>query len=546
MWPSAALLLAAIALAYANALEGPFLFDDTQPMGAFAWRKRPLVWLSFALNRWISAEATWSYHLFNVAVHAGCALLLLAFLRRALALAAVELAPRTRAALALVTSLVWALHPLQTQAVTYISQRAESLAAFFTLAFLYAFLRAATGAQGLGWKVLALFALTLGFATKEAAASAPILAWVLEATLLARAGPGGWRARRGFHLCLAASTLGLAWIFIAPGLLVEHSSSGFGSVDVTPLEYLRSQPGVLLHYLRLCFWPHPLCLDYAWPVAHGWRAVVLPGLGLVALLGLSVRALLARSWIGFAGAWFFVLLAPTSSFVPIRDLAVEHRMYLALASVALLAVVGVWRLCARLASRRTWLPPLLAGASLLALSAATVRRNRDYGSAITMWQSVVACNPRNPRAWENLSGPLIAAGRTEEAIEALQAVLALSPSSGLAYNNLAAIEMDAGRLEQAVATLTRAIVADPGYDVSYSNLGNCYLRLGQPARALPCFERALARLESPYAQRGLGIAHLELGDAARAAQHFRRALELDPTDAPARAGLERALAVRRP
>ena len=516
----ALVVLIAVAACYANALAGPFLFDDTQPQGAFSWRARPLTWLTFALDRRLWGADTLGYHALNVAVHAASALLLLAFVRRALAFAD-GLAPRTRDGLALVTALCWAVHPLQTESVSYISQRAESLASFFYLAFLYAFVRSARAARPWRWQAAALLALALGFATKEVVATAPILAWVLERTLLGRAGSSA-RTRRAFHLALGASWLALLGVYALRPLLAERSTSGFGVPDVTPLEYLCSQPGVIVHYLRLALWPHPLCLDYAWPVARGWREIVPPGALVLALLALTLQGLRARAWYGLAGAWFFVILAPTSSVVPIRDLAVEHRVYLALAAPVFAGVLGAWRLCARLGARASG---ALATVVVLALAGATVRRNRDYGSAIAMWRSVLACNPTNARAYENLSGPLIEAGRTDEAIEALNTALRLAPSA-LAYNNLAAIQMDAGKLDDAIATLTRAIVEDPSYDVSYANLGNCYLRRGEPARALAHFERALARLDSPYARRGLGLA----------------LLELDPSDGVARAALARAQA----
>lgn len=530
------LVLALVVASFANALGGPFLFDDTQPRVAFAWRSRPLTWLSFAFNRAFSVSDTLGYHLVNVGLHAACALLLLAFLRHALRLGARDLAPRTRAGLALAATLLWAVHPLQTESVSYISQRAESLASLFYLAFLYAGLRAREARRAWPWMAAAWLALVLGFASKEIVATAPILGWILAWTLAPGAAPA--RTRRAFGAVLALSWVALLVVFVAPPLFAERSSSGFGVAGVSPLEYLRTQPGVLLHYLRLAGWPHPLCLDLAWPVARTWTEFVPQGLVVLGLLALCVFGLWRRSWLGLAGAWFFVILAPTSSFVPIQDLAFEHRTYLALAAPLFVAVVAGWRLCRRLAPRAPGLPRILAGALVLALAVTTARRNQDYRSAIAMWQSVVACDPTNARAYENLSGPLIEAGRTEEAITALDTALRLAPSA-LAYNNLAAIEMNAGRLDQAIATLTKALVADPAYDVSFSNLGDCYLRRGETERARQYYEQALARLDSPYAHRGLGQAFLALERLREAEAHFQRALELDPTDASARAGLER-------
>src|SRR5262249_23718078 len=129
---------------------------------------------SFALNRWISGADPWSYHLWNVLVHLGCGLLLLGLVRRTAELVAPGLAHGTRAGLALATALLWLCHPLQTESVTYLSQRAESMAALCYLAVLFTFVRSATAARPLAWQALALVSLALGFASKEIIATAPV------------------------------------------------------------------------------------------------------------------------------------------------------------------------------------------------------------------------------------------------------------------------------------------------------------------------------------------------------------------------------------
>lgn len=543
MWPSVLVLAAAVGLCYANGLGGPFLFDDTQPTGELSLapehlrQLRPITRLSLALNHAISGTDTWSYHLFNVLVHLAAGLVLLLFLRRTIRACAPALPARTRAGLALAMAALWVVHPLQTAAVTYISQRTEALASLFYLTFLHAYLRAVEDEVRLRWQLLALLALALGLATKEIVATAPVLAWLLHATILAPAGARGARATWKFQLALVLEWGVLLALFVARLLFASETTAGFGTSGVTPLEYARSQPAVVLHYLRLAFWPHPLCLDYGWPVAVGVGAFLPQALAILVLLVGTGFGLLKRSWLGFAGAWFFVILAPTSSFVPIQDLAFEHRMYLPLAAVVGVCVVAAWQLCRRV-PRARWLPPALAAVVAASLATVTVRRNRDYGDEIAIWQSVVACRPDNPRAYQNLSAPLIRAGRTDEAVAALEAALRLQPSSGLAHNNLAAIHMNAGRLDEAVALLTKAIVQEPSYALTYHNLGNCYLRKGELDRAIFYYQRALERFGAPYTYRDLGIVHANKGELDQAEAHFRRALELDPQDEAARKGLE--------
>src|SRR5262245_15019501 len=299
-WLQALSLALAVAVCYANSLRVPFLFDDPLPESRLDYSTRPLVWATFALNRLISGADTWSYHLFNALVHLGCGLLLLGVLRRAAAQIAPRVASDARDRLAFVTALLWLCHPLQTESVTYLSQRAEALAALFYLAFLYAFLRSTSAARAWGWQALALLALALGFATKEIIATAPPLAWLYDTIFVAGGPLRALRLRKAFYGALALATAVLFFVFIAPQRFAEGSSAGLRLEKFGPLEYARTQSGVILHYLALALWPHPLCLDYGWPIAKT-PAEYLPQTLVVGTLLLAALVLLVRrSWIGFA------------------------------------------------------------------------------------------------------------------------------------------------------------------------------------------------------------------------------------------------------
>src|SRR5688572_27509856 len=208
-WAQALALLLLVAVCYANSLAGPFLFDGpflNAPRARLDYSWRPLVWASWDLNRALGGMETRGYHVFNALVHLGCGLLLLGVLRQAAALVAPGVAARTRDALAFVTASLWVCHPLQTAAVTYLSQRAEALGALFYLAVLYAFLRSASAARRRAWEALALLALALGLVTKEILVTAPVVLFLADAVLVS----GGWRAalraRRGFHAAAALVT----------------------------------------------------------------------------------------------------------------------------------------------------------------------------------------------------------------------------------------------------------------------------------------------------------------------------------------------------
>ena len=509
-WSAGLLLALALGLGYANSFEAPFVFDDPflnaeRPDLALDYSTRPLVWASFDLNRWLGARDTTSYHAFNWLVHLACALFLLGLVRRGVTRAAPRLSARTGDGLAMATALLWACHPLQTESVTYLSQRAEALGALFTLLTLYGFMRAADGVRPWLWYGVSWLGLGAGFATKETIATAPLLALLFDAMFVSRGLVAALRARAPYYAGLALIALALGARFIGPLLFAERLSAGFKLQEVSALDYARSQPGVILHYLRLAFWPRPLCFDYAWPVARGTTAVVLPLLGIVALALAGVVLALRRSWGGYALLFALVYLLPSSSVVPIRDLAVEHRFYLPLASVALGVACAGHALCARLA----WLPlaPLLTGALTTALVAATFVRNRDYATNERLWRVTAEVAPHNARAHGNLGSALL----------------------------------DAGRLEEALAALSKAHELAPEESFILLDLGKVYWKLGHHRRAAQFLERGLARAPDARGLGTLGIVLFEMGDLPGATRRFREALALEPDDPGAHFRLANAL-----
>ena len=167
--------------------------------------------------------------------------------------------------------------------------------------------------------------------------------------------------------------------------IISGKSAGFGSEFITPWTYLISQAVVILHYLRLSIWPHPLCLDYAWLPVTGFSQAIVPGLVILILLALTVWGLIRRSPLGFLGAWFFIVLAPTSSIVPLYDLVAEHRMYLPLICVVALVVMSAYIGVERLQRSSEITKPAVHGMSLAValiiaatLAWLTVARNSDY------------------------------------------------------------------------------------------------------------------------------------------------------------------------
>ncbi|NQU40182.1 MAG: hypothetical protein HQ523_09545 [Lentisphaerae bacterium] len=431
-------LLPLLALAaYLNTFTAPFVFDDMtalvqNPNLGSVWpigfSPRWLVDLSFDLNYLLHGRHVAGYHLVNLLIHVGAGLLLYGIVRRTL------LKPHLRDSfgaaatpLAFVVTALWVVHPLQTESVTYMCQRYESLMGLCFLATLYAFIRATDAdapARRRRWANAALVVCALGMGTKEVMVAAPLVVWLYDALFVGRSWTAPWRERWRLHLGLFL-TLGILVMFelLMMGRTLDADQSLTGGLS--PWLYLATQTEVILHYIRLSFLPYGLCLDYAWPPATGWGAVLWPAL-LVSAIGVATLwALWRRHPLGFAGASFFIILAPTSSVLPVPDIAFEHRMYLPLACLLAAVIPAVYALL----SRHLRGTHLLIGATVvvLALTGLTLARNHDYRSELALWRSVVDRRPGNLRAGNDLAIALAEAGQRTQAARQFEAVLAAIP-----------------------------------------------------------------------------------------------------------------------
>jgi protein O-mannosyl-transferase len=245
---------------------------------------------------------------------------------------------------------------------------------------------------------------------KEQMAVAPLLAILYDWTF-----PRGRRSRL-FYLALFA-----CWIILPIELsgVDLDSKSGYGLKYVAPFDYLETQALVICHYLRLCFWPSGLVIDYTdWPIVHGIGPAVLPGALIVALLGASVYLVILRRWEGFAGVWFFLILAPTSSVLPnFTEIAAERRMYLASVPVVVLTLAALpWKKA---------LTPVL----VLLLMIVTIARNEDYRSSIAIWSDAVAKRPENWHAHYFLARAYVDASNWEAARREDEIAIDLQPNA---------------------------------------------------------------------------------------------------------------------
>jgi tetratricopeptide (TPR) repeat protein len=537
-YPLAVVWLLAL-LAYASSFAGAFVFDDLQHVRdnlrirdletLLSWsgyeplRHRYVGYLTFAVNYALGRLNPLDYHLVNFVIHAVnaglvYALVLLCFRTPRLRDSAVA---GSAQAIAFFAAALFATHPLQTQAVTYIVQRFTSLATLFYLLTVVGFLRwrlarelgDASRAKRVALYAGLLVSAVLGMKTKEIAFTAPLTVALCELSFFDHL---PWR-RRLFLVPIAATMLiiplgVLSTASLSPAAVAEATRV---QTTVSRVDYLLTQAPVLVTYLRLLVWPAGQNLDHDFPIAHALleprvlaAALLLAALAAVAAFlyrQTSARAERRRldpaaRLAGFGIAWFFLALAVESTLVPIVDVLYEHRVYLPsvglFCGAGVLVALGLHRLQPRHAARG-----LVVGAAVLSvvLGAATFKRNRAWASEISIWSDAAEKSPNKSRPHLNLGTALVQAGRLEEASVALGRAVARDPASFYARAQLGAALLALGRAGEAEAELREAVRLAPRDPEALFNLGIVLLRTGRKDEARPVLTRFLEVAPASYA-----------------------------------------------
>jgi tetratricopeptide (TPR) repeat protein/hypothetical membrane protein len=550
---------------YAGHLGGPFIFDDSasivrnqriEQLWPPVWLQqeessplasRPLAALSMAISFALHGRNPAAYRATNLAIHLLNALLLMLVLRRLLARwPDLGLNEPLKAAAAGSVSLLWSVHPLQSEAVSYISQRTELIVGFCYLATLYSAMRAMDAnsrRETRAWSGLALFACVVGAFTKEVIATVPVAVLLYDRAFVSGGLASALRRNGRLHAMLACT-----WLIVG-AILVTSSRAGSVGVGhgVSSLDYLRTQAGLIAHYLQLCFLPDELRLSYPLWTAKTWAEVEPEGAVTVILAAATLWACWRHPRLGFAGAWFFLILGPSSSLVPIvTEIGAERRMYLPLAAVigvvvvALAAGAEAWegRLAGAHPARSRWLAVgglALTAAVALALGSRTLERLGDYRSRVAIWSVDARIDPDNPAASFNLALALVDEERYAQALTHLDrggraldrldmatqvAVLRVTalevlpsvyqmmgrPDLGLsffrrlgaAHPDLARVQLSYGSLclaagvaEEAVEPLQRAATLGPESLQAWQLLTDAYARTGRGEQALVALGRAI-------------------------------------------------------
>ena len=505
-----ALLAALSLLAYSNSFYTAFHFDDYHQlvknvrlhslgniprtfvdagMGSFnpdLRGYRPLTYSSFALTWALSGTNVFGHHLANFLLHVLCAFLLYLVADAVIRKAGTEGAGGA----ALVIAALFAVHPVGTSAVTYISGRAAVLASFFYLLAFLAFIRyresGPTDASRRFWMPAAPFFYILALLSKEMAVS---LVGVMAAydLLLGGAARGGGAVRR--------------WLYYAPFLAltagyvaVKRYLQGYVAVSEsthTVGRYLLSEAHALLIYLRVLVFPVNQNADYDLPPVASADARVAAAVVIVcALLILFYRMRKTDPALAFFGFWFFIALAPESTLVPIEDIAVEYRLYLPSAGFIAAIVLLAWRYIKGLAPARA-----ISVSAVVLFALLSFNRNSVWATEYTFWSDAAAKSPYSARVHANLGRALIDERRYQDAVVELNRSLEIDPffdQSYNVYNNIGTCYVKMGLMQEALDQFDRATKVYPGYSDGYFNLGSVYYALGRYGEARAALEKALA------------------------------------------------------
>ncbi|MBF0556022.1 MAG: tetratricopeptide repeat protein [Nitrospirae bacterium] len=584
------LIIAAVCvIIYSNSFKAPFMFDDYtniieknvikdigQDKDSYSLispkaNRRFVGVLTFALNYKLNGMDVAGYHVFNLIVHILSALAVYWL---------VMLIFRTpffetfdpflgRGLTAFFTALLFAVHPIQTSAVTYIVQRYTSLATLLCLVSVLAYVKSRlTGSVPMRYALytVSIISAIAAMRTKEIAFTLPVIAVLLEFLFL-----DGKLIKRILYLLPLLLTMLIIPISIlankspeaANALTIALNPKIIGSslnlasiTDITRTEYLFTQFRVIVTYLRLLFVPVWLNLDYDYPVFRNFfkAEVVLSFLVVVSVFASAVYMLYkslapnrsAARLYSLGILWFFIALSVESSVIPIKDVINEYRVYYPSVGffIAVIAVV-VWMVEKRGRPAKVYAISALSLIIVL-FSAMTMMRNEVWADRVKLWEDTARKSPNKARPHYNLGYDYIRQGRVDDAAREFQTAIKLKPDFADAYSNLGDIYAAQGRMDEALEAFKKAVQSDPNFAVAYNNLGTIYDERGQLEEAAANYRTAI-RLKPDYidARLNLGNLLIKAKQFNEAAMEFQGVLHFAPYNDEAAEKLRALRGVRR-
>ena len=586
-----------VILIYANTLSSPFVFDsrsniESNPhiritkitlddLAGAAFKspssRRPVSNISFALNYFIHGYNVVGFHVVNMLIHIITGFILYLFVKTTFCTPVLKSRYSDYMWISFFTAAIWMIHPVQTQSISYVVQRMNSLAVMFYMLSIWLYARFRLNRQPKNkWWLLSgcILAGVLALLTKEIAATLPFFIIIYE-----------WYFFRDLKLewvkrnipmlttCLVLS-VGLALIFLG-GNPVAKILEPYESRDFTLSQRLLTEPRVVIFYLSLLFWPHPsrLNLDHDFPLSHSLMDPLTTSFSILVLAVMFIAAVFTakrQRLLSFGILWFFGNLAIESTILAL-EIVFEHRLYLPSMMISLIVVMFVYRFV-----KPIWLKAALLAVVVAVCAVWTYERNMVYRDRITLWQDCVDKSPRKARPYHNLGVALAdygyhdealkqyhkalqikpdyqdaianiglsmaQQGKVEESIPQFLKALEINPKDSKTLNNLAASLILTERFDEAVERLSEALKLNPYYDKAHNNLGVALRLQDRNEEAIHHFTAAvLLNPDHAEAYNNLGMALAAQGKFEEAIDQFSAALEIAPGYRSARLNLEKTL-----
>ncbi len=541
-------------LVYSNTFEAPFQFDDKPGIvenrylhlkelslsklvaAAIKGRNsnRPVSNLSFSLNYYIGGLNVFGYHLVNLLIHALAGIILYFLLVTTLDLGPLRGKFERREQLALIIALLWVVHPVQTQSVTYIVQRMSSMAGMLCLLSLYLYVQGRLG-RTRGFKAWCYSgsgtAGVLALGSKEIAGVLPLMLVLYEFYFFQ--GLDFRVIRRKWLQVIGVLIIFLIIVLVYLGPhFVREVLAGYRDWDFTLGERLLTQGRVVMYYLSLLLFPSPsrLNVDYEFSISHSLFnpvSTLFCLLGLIGLVGLGVYLARRKPLASFGVFWFLGNLVVESSIIPL-EIVYEHRLYLPLLGF-LLFLMGI-------AGRKVRGRGSIYGAFtvILIFSFWTFQRNIVWNDEFTLWSDCVKKSPNKARPHMNLGNAYSDKGMYDEAIMKYQHALRLEPDYAKAFYNLGNAYRNKGMYDEAIRVYQKALEIKPDFTEAFYNLGNAYSDKGMYDEAIRVYQKALEiKPDFAKAHMNLGNAYSDKGMYDEAIMKYQQALHINPnyTDA---------------
>jgi len=539
---------------YAGTLESPFIFDDTTRIeenphirltqfslqeilkaGFKSSRTRPVAFISFALNYYFHQYDPLGYHLVNIIIHILTGFILYLFLNTTLKISGSRSAYHHPELIAFLAALIWLVHPVQTQSVTYIVQRMNGLASLLFIFSLWLYIKGRlvkAGRRRWPWFAGSALAWLVSLGCKQISVTLPFVVYLYEWYFFQNLDKDWFKRSLKYvaFILVVFAAISFAYLGLSP---IEKITSlrDYAQNEFTLSQRILTQLRVVVYYISLFFYPHParLNLDYDFGLSSSLINPVTTLLSLmviVALVGVAIFAAKKQPLISFGILWFFTNLLIESSIIPLA-IIFEHRLYLPTMLAVLIPVVLAYRYI-----KPEKLFMALMSAAVIMCTYWTFERNRDWKDDLTIWTDTVKKSPQKARPHLNLGKAFSSRDMLDEAIHHYSIAASLKPNYEKAYYNLGNALAKKGDPQKAIEHYQRALRLTPRMSAAHNNLGGVLAKRGDTDQAIAHFSEAL-RIDPDYAEAHFNLAGvlLEKGLTSEAVKHFSEASRLNPGSA---------------